>query len=151
GPHAGFGRRHVALLEIAVRAGGDNVDPGRVAATRSRHDVVEGQVVAGGTILAGELVAQEYVEPRERRMGRRFDEVLERDHARQLHLEARAAHRLLVVGDDVHAIEKHCLDRVLPAPQRKGIVAQRTEVRVQYQGRPSIYRYVSVQITPLGL
>ena len=70
---------------------------------------------------------------------------LQRHHARQLHLEARAAHRAVVIGDDVDAIEEHRLDRVLPRPQRQRVITQRPEVRVQHQGRPTRWRYMSVQ------
>ena len=56
------------LLQIAGRAGGDHVAPGRVAAARARQQMVEGEVVARAAILAGEAVAQEHVEPREGRM-----------------------------------------------------------------------------------
>ena len=59
-------------------------------AARARHQMVEGQVVAVAAILAGEAVAQEHVEPGEGRVARRPDIGLERDDARQLHLEARA-------------------------------------------------------------
>ena len=128
-------RRHVALPQVARRTGGDDVDPGRVAAARARHEMVERQVVARAAILARETVAQKHVEPREGRVRRRLNEGLERYDARQLHLEARAAHRALVVGDDVHPLEKHRLDSVLPAPERQGVVAQRTKIRIQHQRR----------------
>src|SRR5215471_12302839 len=45
-PHLRFLHRHVAFLEIAGRAGGDHVDPGRVPAARARQQMVEGQVLA---------------------------------------------------------------------------------------------------------
>src|SRR5262245_27355850 len=55
-PHTGFARRHAALLEIAARAGGDHVDPRRMAAARARCEVIEREIVARAAILAGELV-----------------------------------------------------------------------------------------------
>ena len=39
-------RQAVALAQIAGRAGGDDVLPGRLAALRARHHVVEGQILA---------------------------------------------------------------------------------------------------------
>ncbi len=118
--------------------------PGRVSAARARQQVVEGEVVARAAILAGEAVAQEHVEAGEGRLRRGLHEGLERDHARQLHLEARAVHRAVVLGDDVHPLEEHRLDGVLPRPQRQRIVAERPEVGVEHQRRPSVWRYVSV-------
>ena len=115
----------------------------------SRWSKVRSSRVAA--ILAGEAVAQEDVEPREGRMGRWLHEGLERDHARQLHLEGRAVHRAVVIGDDVHAFEEHRLDRVLPGPQRQRIIAQRPKVRVEHQGRKSSWRNVHVQATLLDL
>src|ERR1700751_4153383 len=48
------------------------------------------------------------------------------------------------MSNDVHAVQEHGLDGVLPGPQRERIITQRTKVRVQYQRRPGICRYVSV-------
>jgi len=63
--------------------------------------MIEGEIVARPAILAGETVTQENVEPRERGMRRGFDESFKRYHARQLHFQARAAHRAIVIGDDI--------------------------------------------------
>ena len=49
-----------------------------------------------------------------------------------------AVHRLVVFRDDVHALEEHRLDRVLPRPQRQRVIAQRAEVRVQHQSRKAV-------------
>src|ERR1700730_19121401 len=62
-PHPGFGGRQIALPEIALRACGDDVDPGGVTAARARQQMVEREIVARTAKLAHELVAQEYVEP----------------------------------------------------------------------------------------
>ena len=124
-----------ALPEIAWRAGGDDVVPGRLAAARARDQVIEGQVLARAAILAGEAVAQEHVEPREGRVARRLDIGLERHHRGQLHREGRAVHRRLVFRDDVHAVEEHRLDGVLPRPQRQRIVAERPVIGIEDQRR----------------
>src|SRR4029079_6200607 len=150
-PHPRFVRREVAFAQIARRAGRNDVVPGRVAATRARQQVIEGEVVALAAVLAREAVAQEDVEPGEGRVGRRFHEGLERNHARQLHLERRAVHRAIVIGDDIHAFEKDCLDRVLPGPQRKRVIAQRPKIRVEHQSRETARRNVNVQATLLDL
>jgi hypothetical protein len=102
--------------------------------------VIEGEVVARAAILAGETVAQKNIEAREGRLPERPDIALERDDARQLHLEARAMHRVIVERDDIHAIEKHRLDGVLPGPDREGVIAQRTKIRVEHQRRPGTGR-----------
>ena len=57
-------------------------------------------------------------------------------------------HRAVVVLDDVDAIEKHRLDRVLPQPGKR-VVTQRPEIRVQHQYRPTALRDVCVQVTLL--
>src|SRR5215813_1520227 len=113
--------------------------------------MVEGEVVAVAAILAGEAVAQKHVKPGESRMRRRLYEGLERNNARQLHLERRAVHRAVVIGDDVHAFEENRLDRVLPRPQRKRIIAQRPKIRIEHQGRKTAGRNVNVQATLLDL
>ena len=87
----------------------------------------------------------------EGRVGRRFHIGLERNHARQLHLETGAVHRAVVIGDDVHAFEEHRLDRVLPRPQRERVIAQRSEIRVEHQSGETAGRNVHVQATLLDL
>ncbi len=94
------------------RAGGDHVVPSRASATRTRHDVIEGEIVARTAILALEAVAQEHVEPREGRIARRLDVGLQRHDRRQVHFHADGTHLALVFGDDVNAIEEYGLDRV---------------------------------------
>src|SRR6185437_11082105 len=121
GIHTAFLRQPAPLEEIAGGAGGDDVVPGRAAAARARHDMVEGQVLRRmgmAAILASKAVAQEDVEPRKGRPPRRRDVFLERDDARQPHLETRAADHLFVFGDDVDPFEEHCLHRLLPGPER---------------------------------
>src|SRR5437764_9111646 len=98
-------------------------------------------------VLAAEAVAKEDVEPGEGGVRARLDERLQRHHARKLDLKARAVHCAVVVLDDVDAIEKHRLDRVLPRPERQWIVTQRPEIRVQHQYRPTALRDMCVQVT----
>src|SRR6516225_7008137 len=107
--------------------------------------MIEGQIVAGAAILARKTVAQKNVESRESRVRGRLYESLKRNHARQLYLEAWAAHCPVVIGDDVHPLEKHRLDGVLPGPKRQRVIAQRTKVRIQHQRGKPRWRYVRVQ------
>src|SRR4249920_755190 len=102
-PHPGFVRREVALAQITGRTRRDHVVPGGMPATRSRQYMIEGEVVTVAAILAGEAVARENVKSCECRMSRWLHEGLERDDARQLHLEGWAVHRAVVIGDDVYA------------------------------------------------
>src|SRR3546814_17065105 len=74
-------RRAAALLEVAGRAGRRDIFQGRPPAGAARNDMVEGQVVRGAAILAGEVVAQEKVAPGEGGMFRRLH-VLLRPHYR---------------------------------------------------------------------
>src|ERR1700724_3387788 len=140
-------RGQVSLAQVARRTGGDHVFPRGLAAFAARDDVIEGEIVAGRAILAGETVAQEHVEPGKGGMRGRLDEGFQRHHARQLNLERGAAHRAVVVLDDINAIEKHRLDRVLPRPEGQRIITQRPEVRIQYQYRPTALRDMCVQVT----
>ena len=73
---------------------------------------------AGAAVLAGEGIAKENVEPRERRTPRCLNVLLQRDDAGQPHLEAGAVHDAIVMHDDVHAVQKHRLDGFLPGPKR---------------------------------
>src|SRR5260221_11217255 len=96
--------------------------------------MIEGEIFARAAILAVELVAQEHVEAGEGGLRRGLYEGLERNHAGELHLQARAAHRAVVLGDDVHPLGKDRLDRALPRPQRTGGGAERTKIRVKTRG-----------------
>ena len=111
--------------------------------------MVEGQILARAAILANETIAQENIEAGEGRMPEGTHESLERDHARKLHREAWTSHGLVIERDDVHALEKHRLDRVLPAPHRERIVAQRTKIRVEHEGGPGTGRHRNHQTQPL--
>src|SRR6202011_4049482 len=142
-------RSQVSLAQIARRTGRDHVLPGGLAALAARDDVIEGEVVVGRTILADEAVAQEHVEPGEGGMRGRLDEGFQRHHARQLDLERRAAHRAVVVLNDIDAVEEHRLDRVLPRPERQWVITERPEIRIQHQYRPTSLRDMCVQVTLL--
>src|ERR1700674_3092197 len=50
-PHARLVRRHAALFQIAHRAGRDHVDPGGMAAARTRQKMIERQIVTRTTKL----------------------------------------------------------------------------------------------------
>src|ERR1700730_10660732 len=143
-------RRQIALAQIAGRTGRDHVFPGGLAALAARDDVIEGEIVVPRTILADEAVAQEDVEPGKGRMRGRPDEGFQRHHARQLDLERGAAHRTVVVLDDIDALEESPFDRVLPRPERQRIVTERPEIRIQHQYRPTTLRDMCVQVTLLA-
>src|SRR6266700_4572039 len=142
-------RRQVALAQVARRTCGDDVLTGGLAALAARNDVIEGEVVVSRAVLANEAVTQEHIEPGEGGMRGRLDEGFQRHHARQLNLERGAAHRAVVVFDDVDAVEEHRLDRVLPRPERQRVITQRPEVRIQHQYRPTALRDMCVQVTLL--
>src|SRR3546814_9977326 len=89
-----------------------------------------GQVVLCAAILAAEAIAQEQVEPGERRMGCGPDILAQRDHRRDAHRAAWAVDFAIIFGNDVDAFEKRGLDRGLPRPQAERIIAERGIVRV---------------------
>ncbi len=138
--HAGVPRHLAALFQVAGRARGHDVVPARLPAARARDQVIEREVLARIAILAREAISQEHVEPREGRIKRWFDVCFERDDGREPHLEARAPDRPVVLGDDVDAIQKDGLHRLLPAPERQRIVAQGPEVGVENQCRKRFRR-----------
>src|SRR3979409_2497468 len=142
-------RRQIALAQVTRRTGRHHVFPGGLTAFAARDDVVEREIVIGRAILADEAVAQEHVEPGEGRMRGRLDEGFQRNHARRPDPEGGAGGRAVVVLDDVDAVEKHGLDRVLPRPERQGVITERPEVRVQHQYRPTTLRDMCVQVTLL--
>src|SRR5208283_1487494 len=109
--------------------------PARHAALGAGNDMVERKLLALPTVLAGEAVAQENVEPGESGEARRLHVALQRHDRGQPHLERGAPDQRVVFGEDVDPIEEHRLDRVLPAPDRQGIVAQRPKVRIQHESR----------------
>src|SRR5262245_13629864 len=122
-----------------------------MAPARARQQMIEGEIITLAAILAGEAVTQKDIEPGKGRVRRRLHKGLERNNARQLHLEGGAVHGAVVIGDDVHAFEEDRLDRVLPTPQRKWVIAQRPKIRVEHQGRKTAGRNVNVQATLLDL
>ena len=68
-------------------------------------------------ILARETVAEKNVESGESRMARRRNEFLERNNARQLHIESGGMNGAVVFGENIDAIKKDSLDGILPAPK----------------------------------
>ncbi len=117
-----FRGRSPALSEVAGRAGGGDVVPGRAAAVGARNHVIERQVPAPSAILTAEAVAEEDIEPREGRMRRRFNIIPKRNDRGQPHCEARAMHDAVVFGDDRDTVEKGGLDRRLPRPEAERII-----------------------------
>ena len=123
------------MRKVAGRAGGGDILPHRAAALGARHHVVEGQLPVRAAIDAAEAVAQEQVEPGERRIFVGPHIIAKRDDARQLERDARAVHLAVVMGDDVDALQEHRLDRRLPRPQRERVIGQRRVVGVEDQRR----------------
>ena len=68
GQHAGLSGQTIGLAQVAGGTGGHDVFPGRLATLRTGDHVVEGEILAGTTILAGESIAQEDIEPGEGRI-----------------------------------------------------------------------------------
>src|SRR5207253_742181 len=88
-PHAGPAGEQIALAQIAIGTGGDDIFPGRGAALRAGDEMVEGQILAGAAILAAETVAEEDVETGEGGMAGGFNVALKRNHRGEADLEAR--------------------------------------------------------------
>src|SRR5579872_1088086 len=117
--HAAFTRKLVALEEIAVRAGGDDIAPGGSSPPRARHHMIEGELVGGeafAAILANEPIAQKDIEAGKGWMPRERDILLERNHAGQAHFDGRASDHMVIARDDIDPLQAHRLDGVLPGP-----------------------------------
>eukprot|EP01035_Chromulina_nebulosa_P038403 gene38402-51876_t len=115
----------------------------------ARDDVIEGQIIGRAAILALKLVPQEDVEAREGRIAGRLDIGLEADDAWQLHRKTRRADRMVILGNDVHAVKEDGLDRVLPGPQRQGVITQWPVVGIQDERRQGLGRNCNRQGTLL--
>src|SRR5262245_25852268 len=86
-PEPGLVERAVALLEIALEAGGDHVGPGGLATSGSRDHVVHRQLLAAAAaVLAGVAVAPQDVLLVERdALEQRFSDVRRQpDHGREV-------------------------------------------------------------------
>ncbi len=132
--HAALSRQLAAFFRVACAACGYDVFPRRVTAFAARNDVIESQVrrwFTAAAILARESIAQKDVEPRKGRKPRRRDVLPQRDHAGQAHFEIGRMNGSLVFGQNIDALEKNRLDRILPGPQRQRKIAKRTIVRIQ--------------------
>src|SRR5690606_26685679 len=141
--HTAFLRQAVPLDEIAALTGGDDVIPGGTATSRTGQNMVEGQIFGGvafAAVLALEAVAQKNVETREGRPPVQVNILLQGDDARQTHAKARGMDLALILGEDIDAIEKDRLDRILPSPERQRKVTQGTEVRIEHQCREAFDR-----------
>src|SRR5689334_13130300 len=81
--HVGFPWRAAALAQVAGRTGGGDILPHRPAALGARDDMVERQLLSRPAVNAAESVAQEQVEPGERRIFVGLHELPQRNHRRQ--------------------------------------------------------------------
>ena len=131
--HAGLLRQPVALPKVARGAGGDYIFPSGPPTPGPRNDMIEGQVFstkAVATVLTCEAVTKEHVEARERRLALQGYVFLERDNARKVHGEAWGVDLAFVFRDHIDPVHEHSLHRVLPSPERKREIAQRSEIGV---------------------
>ena len=92
--HAAFGWQVVTLKQVTILAGRADIFPSRCSAARFRNHMVEGQfmgAMASAAILAGPAVAQKDVEAGKGRTRLGLNIFLQRDDARNFHLEAGGA------------------------------------------------------------
>lgn len=138
--HLGFFGQGTALAQIARRACGNNVVPRGLPTFGSRNDVIKCQIVICTTILTAESITQEYIEPRKSRIARRFYIGLKGNNGGQFKFGIRAMHNPIIFRNDINAIQKHSLQRILPAPQRQRIVTQWPIVGIQNECRAGLWR-----------
>ncbi len=148
--HVRLRRHEPAFLQIAWRAGRNDIFPGCLSSGAAGNDMVKCQIVRLTAILALEPVAQKHIKPCESRMTARLDIVFEADDAWKLHCKRRRRNLSVVFGNNVHTIKKNRLDCILPRPKRQGVIAQRSVIRVEHEGRKGIGRYRDRQESPRG-
>lgn len=115
--HPAFGRQIVAFQQVTILTGSADIFPSRCSAARFRDHMVKGQFmcpVLGATILASPAVAQEYVKSGKGRAGFWLNIFLQRDDARDFHLEAGGPDNRIVFLHDADAVEEHSLYSFLP-------------------------------------
>ena len=131
--HASLLQQPVALPKVTRGAGGDYIFPRCTPTPGPRNDMIKGQVFgtkAVATVLTREAVTKEHVEARERRLTVQGYVFLECDNARKVHGEARGVDLAFVFRDHIDPVHEHSLHRVLPSPERKREIAQRSEIGV---------------------
>ena len=125
----------VALAQVAGRTGGDDVFPAGDPSPRPGQDMVEGQFTLRSAILAAEFVPQKKIEARECHALLGLDVIFQDDDGGDLYRFPLASDHFVVLRKDRDPIQKHRLDRLLPGPEREGIIGQGPEIRVQHQRR----------------
>lgn len=128
--HFCFYRHFAALAKIAGRARRCDVIPPRLAASRTRDHVIECQIVGRTAILTLKAIPKEDIKACECGIKRWLDEGFQRDDARKLHLKVGAPNGAVVKGHYVYTVKEHRLDRFLPVPEGKRVVAQRLKISV---------------------
>ena len=121
-------------MQIAGPTDRDHVDPGCPPTARAGNHVIERQMFGGKmvtAILAMEGIAQEHVEPGERRAAPHGYIFLQRDNAGQAEFQAGGMNDPVVFGHHVDPLKKYRLESVLPGPKGKREVAQRPEIGVK--------------------
>ena len=132
-----FGRAS-AFFEVAGRTSGRNIFPSRAPSLCARDDMVERKVFACAAILALETVTQKQVETGEGGVLGRPDIMFERDDRGQVQPRGGTSHLPFVMANNIDAVEKHRLDRRLPWPQGKRVIAERRIVGIEHQRRARV-------------
>ena len=128
-------QRLVGLFQVAGRTGSDDVFPACDPTARAWHHMVKGQFPPRAAILATEFVPQKKIEARECHALLGFDVVFQHHDRGDAYRIPLASHHLVIFGDDLHPVQKHRLDRLLPGPERQRIIAERSEIGVQHKCR----------------
>ena len=145
--HADLCGHAIGFSQVAGRTGCDNIFPCRHAAFGARDHVIESEIAMGATVLAGKTIAQKNVEAGKGRLADGLDKGLQRNDGRQSHLEAGTSHGRLVFGDDIDPIEEDRLDRILPRPERQGVITQGTKIRIEHQRRTCLRRNNRLEVS----
>ena len=116
--HVRLLEQFAAFAEIARAARGNDVFPRRPTALGARNDMVEGQILRRAAIGALKPVAQEDIEAGKGRRAVLRNEILQRDHAGQIHFERRGMDLVIIFLNDLNALQEDSLHGFLPRPQR---------------------------------
>ena len=102
--------------------------------------MVKGQIALAGAVLAAKFVPQKKIKAREGHALLGFHIVFKDNDRWYAELLPLAAHHMVIFGHDLHPVKYRRLDRLLPGPQRQGVVTKRSIIGIQDQRRKMLQR-----------
>ena len=136
---ARFPWRSPALSQIAGGTRCCDILPSGAPPLGARDDMIKGQILWRSAILALKLVAQEQVESRKGWMCRGLHILFQGNNGGQAQPCRGASNFPLIMGNDIHTLQKHSFDGRLPRPKRERVIGKRRVIGVEDQRRTIIW------------